>query len=45
MSPALREGFQRQIPSEGDSPTVLDPPQVTGVPEGLVFICLATICH
>ncbi len=24
--PALQEGFQRQIPSEGDPPTVLAPP-------------------
>ncbi|MBW4594706.1 MAG: hypothetical protein KME46_17790 [Brasilonema angustatum HA4187-MV1] len=31
MSPALREGFQRQIPTEGNPPSVLAPPQATGV--------------
>ncbi|NJR76395.1 MAG: DUF3479 domain-containing protein, partial [Scytonema sp. CRU_2_7] len=29
--PALREGFQRQIPTEGDPPAVQAPPQVSGV--------------
>ncbi|WP_169157500.1 hypothetical protein [Brasilonema bromeliae] len=34
VSPALREGFQRQIPMEGNPPAVLAPPQATGESEG-----------